>query len=224
MNHTPERPATTGNGRLHVVVTAGPTREHLDDVRFLTNASTGRMGHELARAAAERGARVTLLLGPSHLPPLEGVETVPVVSTEELLRAARKAAKDADLVVFAAAPSDWRPARRRRGKPPREGGDHALTLKSTPDVARSLRPRKGARVHVGFALEIGGGEHRARMKMADKGFDAIVLNGPENLGDGGGEILWIPREGAMEELPAGSKTATAHAIIERAWELLGGRA
>ncbi len=212
------------SGRVHVVVTAGPTREHLDDVRFLTNASTGRMGHEIARVAARRRARVTLILGPSDLPPLEGVETVDVVSTQDLLREARKAGKDADLVIFAAAPSDWRPARRRRGKPPRKVGDLEITLRSTPDVARSLRARKGDRIHVGFALEVGGGEHRARMKMADKGFDAIVLNGLENLGTGGGEIQWIPREGAMEEIDASSKTGTAREIVKRAWALLEGRA
>ena len=151
MNATPDAtPDAPESGSLHVVVTAGPTREHLDAVRFLTNASTGRMGHEIAREARRRGARVTLILGPCDLPPLEGVETVPVVSTEDLLREARQAAKDADLVVFAAAPADWRPLRRRRGKPPREGDDVTLQLRATVDVAQSLRARKGDRVHVGF--------------------------------------------------------------------------
>lgn len=208
---------------IHVVITAGPTREYLDDVRFLTNASTGRMGHELAREALRRGARVTLLLGPNHLPPLEGVEIVDVVSTADLLRESRRAVREADLVIFAAAPSDWRPLRRRRGKPPREGGDLALTLRATPDVARGLLARKGDRIHVGFALEIGGGENRARRKMAEKGFDAIVLNGIENMGEGGGEIRWIPREGAVEDLPADSKAKTARAIVKRAWSLLDDR-
>ena len=208
---------------VHVVITAGPTREHLDDVRFLTNASTGRMGHEIAREALRRGARVTLVLGPCHLPPLEGVETIDVVNTADLLRETRRAVKDADLVVFAAAPSDWRPLRRRRGKPPREGGDLDLTLRATPDVARSLLARKGRRIHIGFALEVGGGENRARRKMAEKGFDAIVLNGIENMGEGGGEICWIPREGAVEDLPADSKAQTARAIVKRAWSLLDAR-
>ena len=226
MNATPaERSGATEDATagVHVVVTAGPTREHLDDVRFLTNASTGRMGYEIAREAAIRGARVTLILGPSSLPPLAGVETVDVVSTEDLLRETRQAAKDADLVVFAAAPSDWRPARRRRGKPPRKGRDFDLTLRPTPDVAQSLRARKRDRIHVGFALEVGRGEHRARMKMADKGFDAIVMNGLENLGEGGGEIFWIPREGALQEVSSASKAQTAREIVKRAWELLNGR-
>ena len=211
------------SGSVHVVVTAGPTREHLDDVRFLTNGSTGRMGVEIAREAAARGARVTLILGPCPTPPPESVETIAVVTTEDLLRETRQAAVDADLVVFAAAPSDWRPARRSRGKPPREDGDVTITLKPTPDVAQRLRTRKGRRIHVGFALEVGGGETRARMKMSAKGFDAIVLNGIENMGAGGGEIVWIPREGAHEDLPSDSKAATAEAIVERAWALLAAR-
>src|SRR5262245_24165835 len=103
--------------RIRVVVTAGPTREHLDDVRFLSNGSTGAMGIELARAARARGADVTLVLGPTHLAPPPGVRTVRVTTTDEMLAAARRAAARADLVFFAAAPADWRPAQRRAGKP-----------------------------------------------------------------------------------------------------------
>jgi len=217
---TPSESSSSAAGRPHVVVTAGPTREYLDDVRFLTNASTGRMGYLLAAEAARRGARVTLVLGPAQLPPLGGVDVVPVVTTDDLLKATRAAAKDADLVIFAAAPADWRPLRRRRGKPSRTGGDVEVTLRPTVDVARSLLPRKGPRIHVGFALEVGGAEHRARMKMADKGFDAIVLNGIENFGPGGGQIFWIPREGAMEEISGATKEETAQAILARAWDLL----
>ncbi len=209
--------------RLKVVVTAGPTREYLDDVRFLSNASTGRMGHAIAREAARRGAEVTLLLGPSQLPPLKNVETVAVESTDDLLRAAREATEDADLVIFAAAPADWKPRRRRRGKPAREGGDVVLTLRSTPDVAARLGRRKGGRVHVGFALEVAFDEARARGKLARKNFDAIVLNGLENLDRGGGEIWWIPAEGEVAPLPATSKAATARAIVTRALALTRAR-
>src|SRR6188508_326486 len=113
---------------VRVVVTAGPTREHLDDVRFLSNASTGRMGWEIAAEARRRGAEATLVLGPTHLPDPDGVRTVRIVTTDELLAATRKAAADADLVVFAAAPADWKPAVRRKGKPPREALDAMLWL------------------------------------------------------------------------------------------------
>lgn len=222
MSADPERPAA--ESRPKVVVTAGPTREYLDDVRFLSNASTGRMGYEIAREAHQRGAEVTLILGPSHLDDLAGVETVRVVSTDDLRAAARAAAKGADLMIFAAAPSDYRPIRRRRGKPPREGGDLELVLRPTPDVARTLGHQKGRRVHVGFALEVASGEHRARVKIARKNFDAIVLNGLENFGTGGGEITWIPREGSTESLTSTSKQATAEAIVSRCFDLLRERA
>jgi phosphopantothenoylcysteine decarboxylase/phosphopantothenate--cysteine ligase len=163
---------------------------------------------------------VTLVLGPSSLPPLAHVTTVDVVSTEDLLRATRAAAEDADLVIFAAAPADWKPRRRRRGKPAREGDDVTLTLTSTPDVAARLGRRKGDRVHVGFALEVSPGEARARGKLRRKHLDAIVLNGLANLGAGGGTIRWIPAEGESEPLPASSKSATAKAIVTRALALV----
>ena len=198
-----------------VVITSGPTREHLDDVRFLTNASTGRMGHALARLAARRGASVTLIQGPCTLPRLPGVTTVDVISTQDLLAAARTAAGDADVVIFAAAPSDYRPRRRRKGKPPREGGDLTLALIPTPDVAATLGRGKGARIHVGCALEVDGGEARARRKLVRKRLDAIVLNTPENFGAGGGSALWIPREGPAVPLKNDSKAALARAVLGR---------
>lgn len=209
--------------RKRVVITAGPTREYLDDVRFLSNASTGRMGYELARLAARRGARVTLVLGPNHLKPLQGVRTVPVESTEDMLRATRKASEDADVVIFAAAPADWRPARRKRGKPAREGDGFALDLKPTKDIAASLGRGKKDRVHVGFALEVARGQKRARAKIETKRLDAIVLNGLANLGAGGGRATWIPAEGEAAALPTSSKAILAHAILDRIEALLEAR-
>lgn len=206
-----------------IVITAGPTREFLDDIRFLSNASTGRMGHALARLAAHRGARVVLILGPCTLPPLKGVRTVPVVSTQDLLRAARAEAESADVMIFAAAPSDYRPRRRRRGKPSREaGGDLTLDLAPTPDVAASLGRGKGERVHIGFALEVTGGEARARRKLARKRLDAIVLNGPANFGKGGGEASWLPRAGEARPLPTSTKAILARSILDRVERLLAG--
>jgi len=199
----------------HLVVTAGPTREYLDDIRFLSNASTGRMGYEIARAARRRGARVTLILGPCALPPLRGVEQVDIVSAADLLRATRRAARAAEIVVFAAAPSDFRPRRRRRGKPPREGAGFDLALEATVDVAATLGRAKGGRLHVGFALEVAGGLPRARRKLKRKHLDAIVLNSPENLGAGGGEAHWIPAVGIEERLPTRSKDVLARALLDR---------
>jgi phosphopantothenoylcysteine decarboxylase/phosphopantothenate--cysteine ligase len=177
------------------------------------------MGHAIAREAARRGARVTLLLGPSQLPRLPSVETIDVVSTRDLLRAAQDAARDADLVIFAAAPSDWRPARRRRGKPKREAGEIDVRLVPTEDVARTLGRRKGGRIHVGFALQVSHGLRRAREKLHAKHLDAIVLNTPANFDRGGGPIHWVLAEGDPEPLPSSSKTATARAIVTRALRL-----
>jgi phosphopantothenoylcysteine decarboxylase/phosphopantothenate--cysteine ligase len=204
---------------LRVVVTAGPTREPLDDVRYLTNASTGRMGWEIAREAHRRGARVTLLLGPSDLPALPGVETVRFETARELLAAARRAVRGADLVVFAAAPADWRPAVRRRGKWKKDGTgrDVLLRLVENPDVAARLGRDKGRRVHVGFALEVARPFEHARAKLHRKTFDAIVLNGPANVGRGGGPAWWIAPGAEPLPLPARGKAALARAILRGAY-------
>ncbi len=208
---------------LRLVVTSGPTREHLDDVRFLSNASTGRMGHALARLAARRGAHVTLVQGPCELPELKAVTTIPVVSTKDLLTATRAAVEHADLVIFAAAPSDFRPRRRQKGKPGREAtGAMTLDLVATPDVAKTLGRGKGARIHVGFALEVGGGEARARRKMARKGLDAIVLNSPANFGAGGGQATWLGKDGSTLALANASKAGLARAVLDRALRLVEG--
>lgn len=198
-------------------MTAGPTREHLDDVRFLSNGSTGAMGIELARAARAKGADVTLVLGPTHLAPPPGVRTVHVTTTDEMLAATRRAAGRADLVFFAAAPADWKPALRNPGKPGK-GRARSLHLTPTPDIAALLGRSKGRRVHVGFALEAGpGGEARARRKLFAKRFDAIVLNSPANLGRGGGRAAWIAQGRKSVPLATFSKVALARRVYSLAW-------
>jgi phosphopantothenoylcysteine decarboxylase/phosphopantothenate--cysteine ligase len=209
---------------LRVVVTAGPTREPIDDVRFLSNASTGRMGVEIAAQARRRGARVTLVLGPSAETVPAGVDVVRVETAREMLAATRSAARGADVVVFAAAPADWRPATRVRGKIKKGTGGprrpSALRLVENPDIAATLGATKGARVHVGFALEVRDGLANAREKLRRKRFDAIVLNGPANVGRGGGAVRWIGSDGPPRPLPSRPKRATAKAIVERTWALL----
>lgn len=214
-----------GKGALRgrrVVVTAGPTREPLDDVRYLSNASTGLMGWEIAREAHRRGARVTLLLGPVELLPIPGVKTVKVETTRDLLAAARQASRGADLMVFAAAPADWRPAKRAQGKIKKDGTgrDLVLRLVENPDVAAVLGNHKGSRVHVGFALEVARPFAHAREKLERKGFDAIVLNGPANVGRGGGKAWFLTHDAKPVALPTGDKRATARALLDRVEELL----
>jgi len=158
-----------------VLVTAGPTREHLDPVRVITNPSSGRMGYALAAAAHARGAEVTLVSGPTALPAPMGVALHRVETTADLQRAAQALIRQCDVLFMAAAPADFRPTRttaRKRGR----GADRVtLTLEPTPDVLASLKaPRRCVRV--GFALETGGGLARARRKLRDKRLDFIILN------------------------------------------------
>ena len=232
------RPSRSKSRPPVVLITAGPTREHLDDVRFLSNGSTGRMGIALAEVALRTGCRVRLVLGPTELEPPLGAQTTLVTSAREMLAAARHAARGADLVIFSAAPADWAPARRARGKPPKSARGLTLRLRPTPDIAATLARTKGRRVHVGFALESGAGEGgrsdlaRALRKLVAKRFDAVVLNSPANLGRGGGLALWIttpdlrpaPRLPVVdvESLPTTTKQALARAIFQRALRLCQG--
>lgn len=217
MSRARSKPSQTSRAPFvgkRVLVTAGPTREYIDDVRFLSNASTGSMGIELARGLLRRGAEVVLVLGPTQLTPPSAARIVSIVSTQDLLAAVTTHIEDCDMAIFSAAPSDYRPRRRRKGKPAREGGDLTLALRSTPDVAAAAGRRKGTRIHIGFALESGGGVERARGKLVKKRFDAIVLNGPANFGAGGGEAHWITPTGTPASLPTHSKAALARAILD----------
>ena len=167
-------------------------------MRYLSNASTGRMGFEIARDALRRGAQVVLIHGPCALRPPTGAEAVVVDSTHDLMLATEKAVRGADLVVFAAAPADFRPAIRVHGKikKRRHGGPHRLALVQTADVAATVGWRKGRRIHVGFALKVEDSFANALGKMAAKSFDALVLNGPGNVGRGGGHAWFLTPDAA----------------------------
>ena len=165
-----------------MLVNAGPTREYIDTVRFLSNASSGRMGYAVARQATQAGHQVVLVSGPVAIEPPAGVELVQVVSADEMLDACRTAFDGCEAAVLTAAVCDYRPVR-RHGRKLKKGPDRqSLELEPTPDIAAELGARKGERVLVGFALE----DHEARVnaegKLAAKRFDAIVLNSPASLG------------------------------------------
>ena len=205
-----------------VLITTGPTREPIDPVRFIGNRSSGRMGHALARAAWRRGARVTLVSGPTHLSRPPGVERVDVGTAREMLAAVSEAIPRADLVIFAAAVADYRPARARARKIKRadEGGSLSVELTANPDLALETAPlrKAGARV-VGFALETDDLLARARTKMARKSFDIIVANharGP--AGGPWGEtnaVTLLASDGSAEALPVMPKDEIAEAIFDR---------
>jgi len=210
-----QRPPWQGKS---VVVTAGPTREHLDPVRVVTNPSSGRMGYALAAAAYARGAEVVLVSGPSDLPLPFGVTAHRVETTAEMQRATQALAKRADLVIMAAAPADYRPAKPADTKRPRASGAITIELEPTPDILSSLERPKQC-VVVGFALETGGdGLAKAQAKLREKRLDAIILNDAHEPGAGfevtTNRVTIIRRSGEPIELPLLSKRDVADKILD----------
>jgi phosphopantothenoylcysteine decarboxylase/phosphopantothenate--cysteine ligase len=198
-------------------VTAGPTREYVDPVRFLSNESSGRMGFAIARAAARAGCRVTLISGPVALETPPGVRRVDVVSAREMLAAVREAFEAADALYMCAAVADWRPARRLSGKwRAKDGGADrvSLDLVRNPDILATVARRKGERLVVGFALETGSGLRRARAKMARKGADYIVLNDSSALNARRASVRILGVDGSRRELVDQGKDRIARALVE----------
>ncbi len=207
-----------------VLVTAGPTREHLDPVRVLTNRSSGRMGYALAEAAWLRGAEVTLVTGPTSLPPPPGVAVVRVESTEQLAAAVADALPLADLLLMAAAPADYRLAAPLERKARRGEGPLKLELEPTADVLGGTvaRRKKGA-VIVGFALETGDAVAGAQAKLKAKQLDLVIANDATEPGAGPevptNRVTIVSRTG-VEELPLLEKAEAAEAILDRVHVLL----
>jgi phosphopantothenoylcysteine decarboxylase/phosphopantothenate--cysteine ligase len=202
--------------RRRVLVTAGPTREHVDPVRYLSNESSGRMGFELAAAAARAGDHVTLVAGPVSLPTPRGVERVDVVSARDMLGATRAAFRTADVLFMCAAVADWRPLRKRSGKWRNESESEEVAkieLVRNPDVLATLCARKGARLVVGFALETGAGEARARAKLRRKGADFIVLNDETALGAERTSVTILGRDGSRRHLSGRTKRSVAEVLV-----------
>lgn len=200
-----------------MVVTAGPTREYVDPVRYISNVSSGKMGFEIAAAAARSGCAVTLVAGPVKLDTPPGVERVDVESARDMLAAVRTAFRGADALFMAAAVADWRPARRLSGKWRKkdEGGESAvLELVKNPDVLATVARRKGRRVVVGFALETGDGERRARRKMERKNADYVVLNDESALNADRSSVTILGRDGSLRRLSGKPKRAIAEALVD----------
>lgn len=203
-----------------VLVTAGPTREWIDPVRFLSNPSSGRMGVALAEAARDRGASVTLVHGPMGVPPPAGVRPLPVDSAEEMLAALRGPFATCDLLVMSAAVADWRPRRRADEKEPKEGAAKSLELVRTPDLLAVLAAERERQVLVGFAMETDAGVERAAAKARAKGLAFIALNYPTRDGSGFGgdhnEVTLVTPDGAADVWPRLTKRETAERILDRA--------
>ncbi len=210
-----------------VLVTAGPTIEDLDPVRFLSNRSTGRMGFALAETARDRGARVILVAGPTSVEPPSGVDLVPVRSAEEMARAVSDRVGPATIVAMAAAVSDYRPAERSPSKIKKKAGDTTLALARTPDILATLGQDKGDRFLVGFAAETDRVRENARAKRVAKHADLLVANDVSRSGSGFASdhdaALLLDAE-AETELPLMSKRALADRIWDRVLALRAHRA
>jgi phosphopantothenoylcysteine decarboxylase/phosphopantothenate--cysteine ligase len=202
-----------------VVVTAGPTRERIDPVRYLSNDSSGRMGFEIAAAAARRGWKVTLIAGPVRVPTPAGVERVDVESAREMLAATESAFERSDALFMAAAVADWRPRRQLTGKWRKkdEGGDTAtLQLVRNPDILAEVAAKKGSRLVVGFALETGSGVRRATAKLVRKNADYIVLNDAGALNADRTTVTMIAKDGTQRRLEDRPKREVAEALVDLA--------
>ena len=174
---------------MRFIVTAGPNSRNLDDVRFLTNASSGRMGYAIARAAAQRGHSVDLIAGPVALPDPPGVRVHRVTSTQEMYEAAKRLFPRADCLIGAAAPADFTPVRRIKGKAKKAESSLALRLKPTVDILATLGRAKKRQVIIAFALEVQSPLKNARLKLRRKNADAIVLNSPAAIGSGATHVI-----------------------------------
>jgi phosphopantothenoylcysteine decarboxylase/phosphopantothenate--cysteine ligase len=210
-----------------VLVTAGPTWEAIDPVRFVGNRSSGKMGFALAAAARRRGARVTLVTGPSSLSDPAGVEVVRVESAEAMAEAVLQRVPEADVLAFAAAVADFRPAdaRSRKLKRSRDGSEIDLRLESTPDIALAASElRKAGAVTLGFALETEDLVENAREKLRRKGFDLMAANPAMEEGVGfhadRNRVTLLEAQGEVEELPPLPKDEVAERLLDRLSALL----
>jgi phosphopantothenoylcysteine decarboxylase/phosphopantothenate--cysteine ligase len=214
-------------GGQHILVTAGPTREAFDPVRFITNYSTGKMGYAVALAAKRRGAAVTLVSGPTSLPEPRGVRFVPVVSAREMRDAVMQNLKDATVVVKSAAVADYRPADFSDSKIKKTDRPLEFRLEKNPDIIREVGKVKGDRILVGFAVETDRLVEYAAKKLREKNMDFIVANDITQPGAGFAAetniVKILDREGGSEDLPRMDKMDVAHRILDRVAELIGSR-
>ena len=196
-----------------ILITSGPTRQYLDPVRYLTNASSGRMGAALAAAAIEAGHQVVVVSGPVDVQYPPGAEVLPVVSTEEMLAACQRVFPNCDGLIAAAAPCDYRPLQVARQKLRKTGEPLRLEMAETPDIVAALAADKGRRWIVAFALETEDPRLRAMQKLERKGCDLIVLNGPESINAAQTRVEVLGRDGQVLGSFAGSKATVAKEIL-----------
>ena len=205
--------------KKQILILSGPTHEYIDPVRFVGNASSGKMGKALAEEAAGRGYDIEFVTGPVAEENLPGIETThihKVTSAEEMLAAARNLSEKADVVIFAAAVADYAPVETLSEKMAKSTDELTLRLQSTPDIAETLCANKPSRqIAIGFALQTSDGEANARRKLETKNLDGIVLNTPATLGAENGTFSFLACNSAhFDEWGCISKTACAEKIFD----------
>lgn len=202
---------------VSVLITAGPTQEPLDPVRFISNGSSGRSGYAIAQEAAARGARVTLVAGPVSLPDPENVDVIHVRTAREMLEACEEPFEGVDIAIFVAAVSDWRPATCANGKIKHDGNDLSVILVPNPDIAATLGAKKGDTKVVVYAAETSDVLGHAKKKLVAKNADFVVAN------DVSGELgmnsvdnkVWFVERDSVTELPVLSKRQIARELFDR---------
>jgi len=202
-----------------VLITSGPTREYLDPVRYLSNASSGRMGQALAEVFLEHGHQVFIVSGPVEIRYPSAANVIPVITTEDMLKACENLFKDCDGVIGAAAPCDYRPARYSHEKLRKSGEPHTLELVETPDILAALGQKKEHRWIVGFALETHDIHDRAMEKLRKKRCDLIVINQPAAIGASVTQVEIADANGVI----LGSWTDSKKRIAQRLYDIIAER-
>lgn len=203
---------------MKILITAGPTREYIDDVRFLSNGSSGKMGYSIADECLKKGHAVKLISGPVQLSAPEGVDLVRVVSAEEMFAAVKENLRWCEVLVMCAAVADFKPADGVAGKIKKSSMPLDLKLQPNPDILKGISDQKEDRVFVGFAAESGDPVDSARIKLSEKNLDMIVANDVSRP-DAGFEvdtnkIVIIDNKGLVKDLPVMSKRDAAVEIVD----------
>ncbi len=199
--------------RFTCLITAGPTREYIDPVRYISNASSGKMGYALAAEAAGRGWNVILVSGPVPQPVPKGVTIVNVISARDMFNAVKKHFSQCDVLIGAAAVADWRPVALSRVKIKKSVSAPVIRLTPNPDILKEMGRRKTGQVLVGFALETSDLIAAAKKKLLEKNLDLIVANKPGVIGKDSSEVLLIGPRGKPSKV-RGTKAYIAQRILD----------